>query len=1111
MAAAIQRNFPHIHPGGVAPPAPDPRAAALLRAAAQGVPVPQDPAAPAPPAGGVFSSIRNGISAGMNLVADTIDSVAGGVVGQGAGLLGGLAGALGVQLRGGVQPDDPRVVAAGTGPVRGADARPLDQSHGAPVTALDEAGNQGQQAVVSALHSGPGQIDTSGPGRDIADTLEAPGGELSKIDPQIGMAMHAPALGDSVVPAARAAAAEAAPVVAKAVGAVGKAGGAVADAAGGAAKAVAKAVVGPDPELVKVAQINDTLDHPLPITANKLTLDSAGNANPAQIRAGDEAVTKNLIGMINPDETATRLTPKVLDDALNRSGGTIGDIAERTPIPAGQMGTALQPLVQRAIDLGAGDVPRLVPNYAKALLDKVGDDGLIPGAAFRNWDSDIGDTIRKTTDGGVRDDLLQLQRSARDTMASNITDPADAAALKAARKQYAYGMIVSPDVADTVTGLYPADQLMNRVTSNARGKRLMSTDNGGDIGDLAKVAELYTRKSPGATVNPPSLLRKGLGKVASSAADLVPGVRGAAQAVSNKVGQGVARMLVPKAAAPAAPAAKPLMLTYDPKLSPDAIPVTPEGQAVAPGTEQAREDMQTSQRVSAGGRGGTGRPAPATTYADYDLNAPEFQPPVTTTPAAEAPSALRAHAQEDFQRAPGAAARALPDASFPHDIAEPDTARVMQVGRPGEVAATDADNAALQDPGAVAARAAQESSAKAATDAEATKAAAAEAAKPKPTPEEQTKLDEIDKTISGSQSDIVKATLQKERDRVMKDVTARDAAEKTKAAAAELRTVASSITDPATQKAMLAKAEKLDPTPPAPKAKPEDEPLPSIEYADTPEWRAAHGLGAEDAQRAVITRQAYDATPDEVDAAAVQHANSPRAFDRAVDKILEKHRANEASTAAQGSQGPAAPAADAQAPVGGDQDANPPAGTQGAGKQPDAVGGDAGQPGDAVATETDDARLARIKATPGGQRTDADLDWARARSRAAAQGAETKQSMLDAGRAMAQRDTSGFAETLSTPIQQERARATLNQSQSFDGITKPRKQGIQDAITDGGVVETREGQRALVKPGGSYLLERQITKTGMDYAEHLVIAKAKFESDHPRAPDGTFTEKDPPK
>lgn len=153
---------------GVAPkPASaTPRTTSPVPAPAPASPGATSVAAPAAPslldrAGGV-------VQAGMHVAADTIDSL-GGYVGSIGGSLGGLAGALQTKLSGGVQPDDPRVLAV-TG-----DNRPRTWASGEspqPVTALDEARDQGAQTAVSALHSGPSIQLTNPQGRAYADTIE---------------------------------------------------------------------------------------------------------------------------------------------------------------------------------------------------------------------------------------------------------------------------------------------------------------------------------------------------------------------------------------------------------------------------------------------------------------------------------------------------------------------------------------------------------------------------------------------------------------------------------------------------------------------------------------------------------------------------------------------------------------------------------------------------------------------------------------------------------------------------------------------------------------------------------------------------------------------------
>lgn len=688
----------------------------------------------APPAAPSFLDKAIGaVQAGLRVASGTLDSI-GGYTGQVAGTLGGMAGALHTRLTGGVQPDDPRVLAV-TG-----DNRPRPFASGEvphPVDAIDEAGQQGAQQVVGALNSGyqipntdvgeqytkaaMGALQTLANAYPTGPTPEMNAG-IASLPAAVTMARASP-VGQAVEGTVRQVAANAKPIARFVGGAAAE--GAKSAVAGG----IAKAMGAPDPELIKTAQLADQFPHEMTIPPDRLyqpgvakgvgqDLGSvAGGGGHALETANKEAFTKNVISLIDPDSTAARLTPEVLADAMDKSGGTIGDIARSTDLPASELASSLESHARDAARTGAGDVPRIVPNLIEDLLEKADADGKIPGDAYQNWDSNLGTRIRRTTDSELAGALSDLQEAGRDILEKQVaaSDPAKVQALNDARRQYAYAKIVAPDVSKTIDGLVQPGSLMSRVNATRTGKGYMAANAGGPIGDLAKVGKLLDNTST--TVSNP---------VGDTAKTLAYPARVGAARVYNKAAGKVTERLVPKpepAAAPVAPApAKPLMLTYEPKISPEPVPVTPEGQALVGTQPQAREDLQTSQRAA----GGTGAPPRATTFADYDLSSPEFQAPQTTVPAATPVSDLRAVPQESFPAAPSGAARTVPEPSFPHEITEPDTAPVMVSGRPGETAATAADNAAMNEPGAVAARAAQ---AKATEDAAAATAKAAEEAK----------------------------------------------------------------------------------------------------------------------------------------------------------------------------------------------------------------------------------------------------------------------------------------------------------------------------------------------------------------------------------------------
>lgn len=92
-------------------------------------------------------------------------------------------------------------------------------------------------------------------------------------------------------------------------------------------------------------------------------------------------------------------------------------------------------------------------------------------------------------------------------------------------------------------------------------------------------------------------------------------------------------------------------------------------------------------------------------------------------------------------------------------------------------------------------------------------------------------------------------------------------------------------------------------------------------------------------------------------------------------------------------------------------------------------------------------------------------------------------------------DEDGVEAFLATMPAMRRAKAlgALNGLMTFDGKTMRRREAISERIMSGAtiVVADLAGTRRLQRPNGAFLGESQITKTGMDYAAHLIAARAK--------------------
>lgn len=97
-----------------------------------------------------------------------------------------------------------------------------------------------------------------------------------------------------------------------------------------------------------------------------------------------------------------------------------------------------------------------------------------------------------------------------------------------------------------------------------------------------------------------------------------------------------------------------------------------------------------------------------------------------------------------------------------------------------------------------------------------------------------------------------------------------------------------------------------------------------------------------------------------------------------------------------------------------------------------------------------------------------------------------------------------FAESVTKEkIGQRRVMATLRTAQGFNGEPRARGLEIERLVNEEGasVVTGKEGRR-LQKPGGNFFAEKDITKTGMDYADFLAKRKAAGEKRETEPPAG---------
>ncbi len=887
-------------------------------------------AAPPAPKPGFTDYVTGAVEAGLNLVTQMV----GGTVGMAAALPVSAASLLEEgqrRLQGGNMPN-----AMTTRPV-------------SPIEVMNEVGG-GVTSGLKRLVHGPkdlqqpdtpdtplGQEYTEKYVQPALETLGALGGHM----PELG-AIHEMAK----------------PATEQVSRAVAPAANAVADAATRGVGKVASKALGVDPELAKVAQIAGDLKHPIDVAPDQVVQNAkfsklAGQASRDVPLSGSKTVpnqkafTKNVIDILNPEETVERLTPEVFNDAMNRSGQGIGDITAKTPVPVNDLQSGLDSLRDHVNAKETPDNAKIVNAYVDEIAGLADDKGVIDGTALKKLNSEIGLKARNNVGNDLGSLMNDLQGVIQDGVEKNITDPADAKALRDFRRQYAYGKILEPTVAKTIDGMVSPASLMQAATSTKLGKHLMANAKGGALGDLAKVGQLI--KEPGSSLTAErSAVYATLGGAGYLEPHTAAGIYGAAN-LYNRAGPKLTRAMVGKRAKPVEP----------PAAEPPGPPPEP-----------------TTSPGAGGPSGGGGGGPPAGPLGD-------LTPDWGTTPGAGGGPPRGGHepglvpSLDDTPPTTGSRRDKPSQPLVPGKPGIPDT---IVSGRPGEQFLDEKTQAALNDPGAIEARRQQAG-------------AAAPAARAEPTTGPS--LAETNRLLAENPSPEVRKVLEDHAAAVKQAQRDRALQEEKDAKAAEVERTARTTTDVDLRNRLLAEADKIRGTTPIPKGEvtegqppiasdaptkpipkgetiegepaPEKVPVGKVTEGqpeiktDTPKkipagkatelspeeeakWRKTFGLGEGDATRAKAVATALAHDEKAVEAAAVQHENSPRAFDREIERINEEAKnANESQRAAEGSESPAdagsppvRPGEGGGAPVrAGEADRPVPAAESGAGGKPE--------------------------------------------------------------------------------------------------------------------------------------------------------------------------------
>lgn len=267
-------------------------------------------------------------------------------------------------------------------------------------------------------------------------------------------------------------------------------------AASGAKLAATPKIEPQTADLVKKAQMMGIKVAPDMLTDNKF-LKIAGQASRdvplsgAATADNHAAFNQAIIKAFGGDEKATKISPKVFDDAMSKHGKAIGDLSAKYPIDQAPLNAGIAEYTN-SIRNETPAVRDVVRGYLQD-IDKAAVDGKIDGTAFKKLRSELGAQMRNTSAPELKAALSGLDDVMLDAIQKNLKG-GELEQFNAARKYYANGKTVEPLVANAAAkgrgDMSPA-ALANRVTASGSAKTAVARGRGGDLADIAAVGSRF--------------------------------------------------------------------------------------------------------------------------------------------------------------------------------------------------------------------------------------------------------------------------------------------------------------------------------------------------------------------------------------------------------------------------------------------------------------------------------------------------------------------------------------------------------------------------------------------------------------------------------------------
>lgn len=266
-------------------------------------------------------------------------------------------------------------------------------------------------------------------------------------------------------------------------------------------------------------------------------------------------------------EGAEKITPKVFDAAITKSGDTIGRITGENDVPVTALRSTIDDMREASAKRSEG-VAEAVEGYLKDIEAKADENGVVPGAAMQQIVSDLGRDARSSTNGNIRNALGELHGALTGDVAKLLT-PEDAQALRKAKQQYSDALTIAPLVRPS--GDISPSGFNQAFRSTRAGKMRAAKGTGGEMGDLAEVSQ-YMRE-PGSSLT----AERGVTYAAlGGAAKIEPHTAAAAYASANAYNRLGPKVLREKSK---------LKPTVAPDEAPPAEPTPPPAGGPGPGPE----------------------------------------------------------------------------------------------------------------------------------------------------------------------------------------------------------------------------------------------------------------------------------------------------------------------------------------------------------------------------------------------------------------------------------------------------------------------------------------------------------------------------------------------